>query len=110
MSVCSVNLSGVYEAQTDDNSQNGPATNFETKSVEYIHDMVYNITVLEGYLTTKQASQMFGLSDAHIRRLLEHGTVVAIKVGHIWLVHATAMEAYMANRPKPGRKPRREPL
>ncbi len=61
--------------------------------------------MIEGYLTTKQASEKSGISDAHLRRLLEHDTIEGTKVGHIWLVHADSLELYMANRPKRGRKP-----
>ena len=61
--------------------------------------------MLEDHLTAKQAAQKFGLSDSHIRRLLENGKVQGTKVGNLWLIPNSAMEEYMANRPRPGRKP-----
>ena len=65
---------------------------------------VYNIGMIEGFLTTKQASAVSGISQAHIRRLLESKTVEGVKAGHDWLVRTDSLEHYMANRPKRGRK------
>jgi excisionase family DNA binding protein len=62
--------------------------------------------MLEGYLTTRQASEMYRLTDSHFRRLLEHGTIQGIKAGRDWLIDKESLEQYMANRPKPGRKPK----
>ena len=62
--------------------------------------------MLEGHLTTKQASEMYGLTDSHFRRLLEHGTIQGFKAGRDWLMDLESLEQYMANRPKPGRKPK----
>ena len=55
-------------------------------------------------MTTNQASEKFGLSAAHIRRLLEHGNVKGIKAGRDCVVDTTSFEEYMANRSRPGRK------
>ena len=63
--------------------------------------------MIKGYLTTKQASEVYGLSDAHIRRLLEYGKVKGEKVGRDWVIRPSAMDRYMGNRPKPGPKRRR---
>jgi excisionase family DNA binding protein len=71
------------------------------------HAPVYNICMVEGYLTTKQSSERYGLSDSHIRRLLEAGIVIGVKAGRDWLVSVDAMEHYMANRRKPGPIPRK---
>ena len=62
--------------------------------------------MLEGHLTTKQASEMYGLTDSHFRRLLEHGTIRGFKAGRDWLIDIESLAQYMANRPKPGRKPK----
>ena len=61
--------------------------------------------MLEGHLTTKQASEKYGLTDSHFRRLLEHGTIRGFKAGRDWLIDIESLAQYMANRPKPGRKP-----
>ena len=62
--------------------------------------------MIDGYLTTKQASEKFGLSSSQIRRLLEQQTIRGVKLGHDWLVETADMQRYMANRPKRGRKPK----
>ena len=59
--------------------------------------------MLEGYLTTTQASLKSGMNRAHIRRLLETGKLAGRKVGRDWLVDLASIEHYMANRPKMGR-------
>ena len=65
------------------------------------------INMMKGYLTTKQASETYGLSDAHIRRLLESGKVKGEKIGRDWVIRPNALDKYMAHRPKPGPKPRK---
>ena len=72
----------------------------------YYHLCVYNKVMLEGHFTTIQASEMYGLTDSHFRRLLEHGTIQGIKVGRDWLMDKESLAHYMANRPKPGPKPK----
>ena len=62
--------------------------------------------MLEGHLTTIQASEMYGLTDSHFRRLLEHGTIEGFKAGRDWLMDKESLAHYMANRAKPGRKPK----
>ena len=49
---------------------------------------------------------MYGLTDSHFRRLLEHGTIQGFKVGRDWLMDKESLAHYMANRPKPGPKPK----
>ena len=63
--------------------------------------------MLKGYMTTRQASDTYGLSGAHIRRLLEYGKVKGEKIGRDWVIRPSAMNRYMGNRPKPGPKKRR---
>ena len=62
--------------------------------------------MLEEHLTTIQASEMYGLTDSHFRRLLEHGTIQGFKAGRDWLMNKESLAHYMANRPKPGPKPK----
>ena len=69
--------------------------------------IVYNLSVIDGYMTTNQASANCGLSQAHIRRLLEMGTIVGVKAGHDWLVRVDSLGDYMRKRPKPGRRAKR---
>ncbi len=58
--------------------------------------------MIDGYLTTNLASEHSGISQAHLRRLLETGTINGVKTGRDWLVRVDALEYYMANRPKRG--------
>ena len=58
--------------------------------------------MIDGYLTTNQASERSGISQAHLRRLLESATIDGVKTGRDWLVKLEALEYYMANRPKRG--------
>ena len=71
----------------------------------YSHVNVYNISMIDGYITTIEASKEYGLSDAHYRLLLERGTIKGVKAGLDWLISVESLEAYMNNRPKRGRKP-----
>ena len=64
--------------------------------------------MIDGYLTTKQASERYGISAAHIRRLLEYATIRGVKAGHDWMLETASLEEYLADRPRPGRKPKRE--
>ncbi len=82
-------------------------TNIVLNFLYIIISSVYNVGMLEGFLTTRQASSKCGLSQAHIRLLLERGTVEGIKVGRDWLVKVNSLDHYMANRPKPGPRRRR---
>lgn len=66
---------------------------------------MYDAAMIEGYLSTKQASEKFGPSSAHIRRLLEHETMRCVKIGHDRLLEVASSEGYLANRPMRGRKP-----
>lgn len=54
------------------------------------------------YLSTQEASARFGLSDGQLRRLLISGRVEVLKKGRDWLVTASSVTRYMANRPRPG--------
>ena len=59
-------------------------------------------------MTTRQASERFEITKAHIRLLLEREAIQGVKVGRDWFVLTSSLEHYMANRPKPGPKPRRK--
>ena len=69
---------------------------------------MYNVIMIEDFLTTNQAASRVKLTNHHIRRLLERGTIDGVKVGRDWLVSIQSIDFYMANRPKPGPKPRGE--
>jgi len=60
----------------------------------------------EEYVTVAQAARQSGLSDRHLRRLLQQGVVPGIKPGHDWLVRPSAVAEYLRHDHRPGRKPR----
>jgi hypothetical protein len=60
--------------------------------------------MIEGYLTTNQASEKSGISQAHIRLLMETRKLDGLKVGRDWLVETVSLEYYMVNRPNRGPK------
>ena len=62
--------------------------------------------MIDGYLTSKQASEKSGMSQGHIRLLMETKKLAGLKVGRDWLVETRSLEYYMGNRPKRG--PRRK--
>ncbi len=66
--------------------------------------------MFDGYLTTSAASLRCGLSRDHVRRLLERGTLNGVKIGRDWFVMVESLDSYMAHRPKPGPKPKKEQL
>ena len=60
--------------------------------------------MIEGYLTSKEASAKSEMSQGHIRRLMESEALAGLKVGRDWLIQTSSLESYMANRPKRGPK------
>ena len=53
-------------------------------------------------LSTKEASEKLGLSQDHIRRLLENGMIKGKKVGNSWVV--LELNYKRKRRPKTGEK------
>lgn len=52
---------------------------------------------------TKQAAQMMGIGQEHIRQLLGRGKLRGIRLGHDWLVFSPSIETYLENRSPKGR-------
>ena len=61
----------------------------------------------KGYWTIADASRSSGISRAQLSRLLRQGVIKGEKVGPVWLVNIRSLSAYLQDRPRPGRKPRR---
>jgi excisionase family DNA binding protein len=59
---------------------------------------------LEKLITLKEAAQRCGLSHDHLRRLAEHGDIWAQKVGRDWLTTEQAVNNYLAQNRRPGRR------
>jgi hypothetical protein len=81
----------------------------QTYGVCYICSRVYNRDMVQGYISTGEAARLSGMSQAHLRHLLAAGTIKGVKVARDWLVVQTSLVNYMANRPRPGRKPKGSP-
>jgi excisionase family DNA binding protein len=64
----------------------------------------YAMAEISEYISTQTAADRAGLTRAHIRRLLERGTLQGQRFGRDWMVYAPALAAYAANRPRPGLK------
>jgi len=60
---------------------------------------------LKDYISTKEASERYGLAQAHWALLLKRGAVKGVKLARNWLLYVPSVEAYMKHRPRPGPKP-----
>jgi len=60
---------------------------------------------LPDYVSVRQAHERYGISPTQIRHLVKTGKIAGKKIAHDWLIVPSSLEAYLANRPKPGRKP-----
>jgi excisionase family DNA binding protein len=58
----------------------------------------------EEYITAAQAAKLSGLTDRHIRWLLQRGIIEGIRPGHEWLVKPSTMMEYLRRERKPGRR------
>jgi excisionase family DNA binding protein len=52
-------------------------------------------TIMDEWLTTREAAELTGYHPLHIRRLIHAGRVKAIKKGRDWLVSKTGLLNYM---------------
>lgn len=60
----------------------------------------------EDYISVKEASEKYGLSESYITRLLREGRVKGQKLGlRVWMVNPSKVEAYLKEPRKRGRKP-----
>lgn len=57
------------------------------------------------YISTKEASKRFGISQRHLGHLARKGLVKAQKMGYEWLLHLPSLQAYLDSNPRPGIKP-----
>ena len=74
-------------------------------------DNAYNVFMINGYLTNKQASERYGLSATHIRRLLDYATIRGVKAGHDWLLETASLEVFRpTDQGQVGSRREREPM
>lgn len=60
-------------------------------------------------LSTREASELSGLTHTHLGDLARRGIVDAQRVGHFWMVYEDALKAYLATPKRAGRKSKRPP-
>ncbi len=59
------------------------------------------------FISLAEASKLVGLSSDHLRRLAIEGKLWAVKMGRNWVTTEESLRAYLATKPKPGRKPQK---
>jgi len=47
------------------------------------------------YVTTQTATEATGYNLQYLRRLLRAGKITGIKIGQVWLIEFTSLEAYL---------------
>ena len=62
--------------------------------------------VLEGWITTREAAEMLGVTLHQVRHLAYEGVIEAKKIAHAWIVKRASVEAYATSDRRPGPKPR----
>ncbi|MBM3129235.1 MAG: helix-turn-helix domain-containing protein [Chloroflexi bacterium] len=60
---------------------------------------------LSKYVTTKQAAEMLGVGQEHVRKLLGRSKVKGIHIGRDWLVFVPSLEKYVGTKSSKGRPP-----
>jgi len=69
--------------------------------------MTETTTPITDYISTREASKRSGLTQSHIGILLARGILQGQKVARDWMVYAPSLDAYLANRPKRGPRPKK---
>jgi hypothetical protein len=62
-------------------------------------------TPITAFISTAEASERYKLPQEYLAYLARKRVIVGQKIARNWLVVPSSIEAYLANRPKPGRKP-----
>jgi excisionase family DNA binding protein len=57
---------------------------------------------MQDYVSVKEASERFGLSDSRIRQLLGKGVIQGRKFGNAWAILVSSLEGYTSQNRKPG--------
>ncbi len=59
---------------------------------------------IEDYISTREASEKYGLSKEHIARMLKAGQLQGKKIGHDWLVYEPSLLKYKQQMESLGKK------
>ena len=57
------------------------------------------------WISVKEAAELTGYTDGHLRYLLGKGLVEGRKFGRDWFTTREALQKYLATNPRPGPKP-----
>jgi excisionase family DNA binding protein len=55
------------------------------------------LQVIHNHITVQEASVITGYNAQYLRRILRAGKLDAIKIGQIWLVNLTSLQAYFSS-------------
>ena len=59
----------------------------------------------DGYISSKEAGEIAGVTTGYIRRLLLQGRLKGKKIGRDWLVNKKSIQEYFKSPRKTGRPP-----
>jgi len=63
--------------------------------------------MLAGWITTREAAAILGVTLHQVSHLAREGTIKALKIAHSWMVEQTSVEAYAASDRRTGSKAHR---
>ena len=61
---------------------------------------------IKDLISLRQASEITGLTTNHLRLMISRDKLWAWKIDSLWVTTKEALEDYLHNREKPGRKPK----
>jgi excisionase family DNA binding protein len=64
--------------------------------------------VLDDWITPREAAEMLGVTQHHVRFMARAGTIEGRKFGYAWMIKRASVEAYAESYRHPGPKPREE--
>ncbi len=59
---------------------------------------------LRDYISSKEASERYALTQDYLSFLASKGTIKGVKIARNWLIFVPSLEEYLKHRPKPGPK------
>ena len=61
--------------------------------------------MLDGYIGTREASEITGLTSGYLRRLLAQGKIKGKRIGHDWIIDRKSVIKFSKTDRKIGRPP-----
>ncbi len=50
---------------------------------------------IEDYITIEEAIRSTGYTDQYLRRMAKEGRILALKWGHLWMLHRASLQEYL---------------